>query len=159
MGKVKQINIKNRTYYFYNNQINLKHFDARLLKIDKKDYKEIDNYYIGYVAVKKIANCNNINSVNPSYVMINEMMVKNKEVSKKYEEVWKGVKKEIETITGGKKVEYGKDFKTISFESNNDLPLNKPIKLHSLTIIIRCVFSEDGKFYPQLFLDDALYEL
>ena len=159
MGKVKQINIKNRTYYFYNNQINLKHFDARLLKIDKKDYKEIDNYYIGYVAVKKIANCNNINSVNPSYVMINEMMVKNKEVSKKYEEVWKGVKKEIETITGGKKVEYGKDFKTISFESNNDLPLNKPIKLHSLTIIIRCVFSEDGKFYPQLFLNEALYEL
>ena len=159
MGKVKQINIKNRTYYFYNNQINLKHFDARLLKIDKKDYKEIDNYYIGYVAVKKIANCNNINSVNPSYVMINEMMVKNKEVSKKYEEVWKGVKKEIETITGRKKVEYGKDFKTISFESNNDLPLNKPIKLHSLTIIIRCVFSEDGKFYPQLFLNEALYEL
>ena len=130
-----------------------------MLKIDKKDYKEIDNYYIGYVAVKKIANCNNVNSVNPSYVMINEMMVKNKEVSKKYEEVWKGVKKEIETITGGKKVEYGKDFKTISFESNNDLPLNKPIKLHSLTIIIRCVFSEDGKFYPQLFLNEALYEL
>ena len=54
--KVKQINIKNQTYYFYNNQINLKDFDASLLKIDKKDYKEIDVYYIGYVTVKKIAN-------------------------------------------------------------------------------------------------------
>ena len=54
MGKVKQINIKNRTYYFYNDQINLKDFDTRLLKVDKKDYKEIDNYYIGYVAVKKL---------------------------------------------------------------------------------------------------------
>ena len=52
MGKVKQINIKNRTYYFYNDQINLKDFDARLLKVDKKDYKGIDIYYIGYVAVK-----------------------------------------------------------------------------------------------------------
>ena len=52
MGKIKQINIKNRTYYFYNDQINLKDFDARLLKVDKKDYKEID---IVYVAVKK--NC------------------------------------------------------------------------------------------------------
>ena len=45
------------------------------------------------------------------------------------------------------------------FESNDDLPLNKPIKLCLLIRIIRFVFSEDGKFYPQLFLDDALYEL
>ena len=104
MGEVKQINIKNRTYYFYNDQINLKDFDARLLKVDKKDYKEIDIYYIGYVTVKKIANCNNINCVNPLYLMIDEMIrhfeEKNenkylvlddvdekKEVSKKYEEV------------------------------------------------------------------------
>ena len=74
MGKVKQIDIKNRTYYFYNNQINLKDFDARLLKVDKKDYKEIDIYYIGYVTVKKIVNCNNINSVNPLYLMTNKMI-------------------------------------------------------------------------------------
>ena len=45
------------------------------------------------------------------------------------------------------------------FEPNDDLPLNKPIKLRLLTIIIRFVFNEDGKFYPQLFLDEALYEL
>ena len=63
MGEVKQINIKNRTYYFYNDQINLKDFDARLLKVDKKVYIEIDVYYIGYVTVKNIANFNNINSV------------------------------------------------------------------------------------------------
>ena len=55
MGEVKQINIKNRTYYFYNDQINLKDFDARLLKVDKKYYKEIGICYIGYVTVKK--NC------------------------------------------------------------------------------------------------------
>ena len=127
MGKIRQINIKNRTYYFYNDQIDLKDFDARLLKIDKKDYNEIDIYYIGYVTVKKIANCNNINSVNPLYLMINEMIDhfeekngikylvlddvdENKEVLKKYEEVWEGIKKEIETINGGEKIEYGKDF-------------------------------------------------
>ena len=72
MGEVKQINIKNRTYYFYNDQINLKDFDARLLKVDKKDYNEIDIYYIGYVTVKKIDDCNNINSVNLLYLMIDE---------------------------------------------------------------------------------------
>ena len=127
MGETKQINIKNRTYYFNNDQTNLKDFDARLLKVEKRDYNEIDIYYIGYVTVKKIANCYNINSVNPLYLMIDKMIChfeeksrnkyfvlddvnENKEVSKKYEEVWEGVKKEIETINGGKKIEYGKDF-------------------------------------------------
>ena len=79
-----------------------------MLKVDKKDYKEIDIYYIGYV--KKIANCNNINSVNPLSLMINEMIGRfeeknenkylvlhdvdeNNEVSRKYEEVWEDVKK------------------------------------------------------------------
>ena len=82
-------------------------------------------YYIGYVTVKKNSNCININSVNPLYLMINEMIDhfgeknenkylvsddvdENKEVSKKNEEVWESVKEEIETINGGKKVEYGK---------------------------------------------------
>ena len=58
-----------------------------------------------------------------------------------------------------KKMDMGKIFKKNRFESNDDLPLNKPIKLRLLTIIIRSVFSENGKFYPQLFLDEALYEL
>ena len=49
MGKVRQINIKNRTCYFHNDQINLKDFDASMLKIDKKNYKEIDVYYICYM--------------------------------------------------------------------------------------------------------------
>ena len=54
MGETKQINIKNRTYYFYNDQIDLKDFDAKLLKIYKKDYKDIGNYYVNYVTVKKL---------------------------------------------------------------------------------------------------------
>ena len=54
MIEVKQINNKNRTYYFYNDQINLIDFDASLLKVNKKDYNEIDIYYIGYVTVKKL---------------------------------------------------------------------------------------------------------
>ena len=67
--------------------------------------------------------------------------------------------KVLKTINSGKKIEYGKDYKKIRFKSNDDLPLNKPVKLRLLTIIIRCVISEDGKFYPRLFSDDALYEL
>ena len=67
-------NIKNKTYYFYNDQTDLKDFDAKLLKVDKKDYNEIDIYYIGYVTIKKIGDYNNINSVNPLYLIINEMI-------------------------------------------------------------------------------------
>ena len=130
MGKIRQINIKNRPYYFYNDQIDLKDFDARLLKIDKKDYTEIDIYYIGYVTIKKIGDYNNINSVNPLYLIINEVIIhfeeknknkhlvldeidENKEVLNKYKEVWVSIKKEIETINGGEKIEYGKDFEKL----------------------------------------------
>ena len=65
----------------------------------------------------------------------------------------------MKTINSGEKNKCEEDLKKNRFESNGDLPLNKPIKLRLLTIIIRSVFSENGKFYPQLFLDDALYEL
>ena len=109
MGEIKQINIKNRTYYFYNDRFDLKDFNVKLLKIDKKYYNEIDIYYIGYVTVEKIDNCNNINSVNKEtnenkYLVLDDVN-ENKEVSKKQEEVWEGIKKEIKTINGGKKIE------------------------------------------------------
>ena len=71
MREVKQINIKNRTYYFYNDIIDLKDFDARLLKIDKKSYKNIGIYNIGYITIKKIDDCENIYSVNPLYLLVN----------------------------------------------------------------------------------------
>ena len=47
----------------------------------------------------------------------------------------------------------------IKFNSEENLPLNKPLQFHNMTIIIRSVFEEDGKLYPQVFLDDTLYEL
>ena len=70
MGEVEQINIKNRTHYFYNNIINIKNFDAKLLKIDKKSYKDNGIYNIGYITKKKIENCENIYIVNPLYLFI-----------------------------------------------------------------------------------------
>ena len=71
MRVVKQINIKNRTYYFYNDIINLKNVESKLLKIDKKSYKNIGIYNIGYITIKKIDDCENIYSVNPLYLFIN----------------------------------------------------------------------------------------
>ena len=73
MGEVKQINIKNRTYYFYNDIIDLENFESNLLKIDKKSYKDISIYNIGYITIKKIDDCENIYSVNPLYLQINHV--------------------------------------------------------------------------------------
>ena len=175
MGETKQINIKNRSYYLYRNLIDLKDFDAGFLKIGKKWYKNIYIYYIGYSPFIKIGDyCSNF-TVNPLYLDIihangyiegkseNKYLVldnldEDKEVFKKYEEVWEGIKKEIETINGGKRIEYGKDLKKNKSNSDDGLPLNRLLKFRNTTII-RCVFSEDGKFYHQLFLDDTLYEL
>ena len=71
MGEIKQINIKNRTYYFRNDMINIKNFESNLLKIDRKSYKNIGIYNIGYITIKKIDDCENIYSVNPLYLLIN----------------------------------------------------------------------------------------
>ena len=54
MGKVKELNIKNQTCYFFNDMINIKNFQSNLLKIDKKPYKKFDIYYIGYITIKKM---------------------------------------------------------------------------------------------------------
>ena len=70
MGLVKQIVIKNRTYYFYNDMIDIKKFDSNLLKIDKKSYKDIGIYNIGYITSRKIDNYENIYSLNPLYLTI-----------------------------------------------------------------------------------------
>ena len=71
MGEVKQISIKNRTYYFYNDMINLKNIESNLLKIDRNYYKGIDIYYIGHITIKKIDDCENIYRVNTLYLLAN----------------------------------------------------------------------------------------
>ena len=76
MGEVKQIEIKNRTYYFYNDMINLKNFEPNLLRMDKKSYKNVGIYYnIGYITVKKIDDYESIYSVNPLYFHVNHANV------------------------------------------------------------------------------------
>ena len=96
---------------------------------------------------------------NESKYLVFDSTDENIEVLKKYIKLWNGIKNEIETINSGKKGEYGKDFMKIKFDIDDNLPLKKQSKLHMLTIIVRTVFEEDGKFYPQLYLDDRLYEL
>ena len=151
-------------------------FDSKLLKIDKKLYKNIGIYNIGYITIKKNDDCENIYSVNPLYLIIGEVDGHIAEINgSKKMEVWfyrqkqrsirkmhrtlDGIKNEVETINGGKKFEYSKDFMKIKFDSVDDLSLDKPLTLLILAVIVRSVFEENGKFYPQDYLDGSLYEL
>ena len=73
MGNIKQINTKNRTYYFFNDMISIKDFDSNLLKINKKSYINIGIYCVGYITIKSISEYNSINSVNSFYFIIGEV--------------------------------------------------------------------------------------
>ena len=77
---------------------------------------------------------------------------------KKYAQVWKGIEDQILKIHGSVG-EYDKDYMKIKFDSDDNLPLNTVLKFRISSIIIRCIFEKDGKYYPQIFLDDGLYEL
>ena len=73
MGNIKPINNKNRTYYFFNDMVIIKNFDPSLIEIDKKSYKNIGIYHIGYITIKRISDYENINSVNPLYLIFGEV--------------------------------------------------------------------------------------
>ena len=117
---------------------------------------DISVYYVGYVTKKPEYN---INSVNLLYLLIAELdgyieekegnkylniafTDSNNEVLKKYAELWSGIKDQIKKINDGKSGEYGKDYMKINFDSDDDLPLNKILKFHILTIIIRNIFEK-----------------
>ena len=82
----------------------------------------------------------------------------NKELIKKYNDVFNGIRDKIKEVSSDE-CDYEKDYMKIRFNSDDNLPLNKPVKFYNMTITIRSVFEEDGELYPQVFLDDTLYEL
>ena len=175
METIKETNIKNRIYYFYNDVIDIKTFDSNMLNQTKKTYKNLDIYNTGYVAIKKIGFGYDINSVKPLYLRIYNVngyieeknedkylvfddTYENKELLKRYDDVFNGIMDKIKKIDDDW-LEYSKDYMKIRFSSDDNLPLNKPLKFYNMNVTIRCVFSEDNKLYPQLFLDEALFSL
>ena len=83
----------------------------------------------------------------------------NNDVLEKFAEVWRGIKDQIKKINNGSVDAYAEDYMKIKFDSNDNLPLNEILKFRALTIIIRNISEKDGKYYPQIFLDDCLYEI
>ena len=169
---IRQLNIKGRTYYFYNDLINIKKFNSNNLKLDKKSVLGNDVYYIGHISKKPQWN---VNSVNPLYLMINRIKDRfgevdgnkyliisseNGDIMQKYQEVFDGIKEIIKKINDySQPINYDDNYMKIKFNTDDNIPLNKIIYFPTITIIIRSVTQKDGKCYPPLFLDECLYEI
>ena len=114
MGEIKETNIKDQTYYFFDDMINIKYFHSKLSKIDKKLHNDIDIYYIGYITIKNFRDCENIHSVNQLYLVIHSTTEHFKEkngkkyliidTTEKYEEFFSGIRSENKALNDGKEL-------------------------------------------------------
>ena len=161
---VKDINIKNRTYYFFDDIMNIRDFDPNSIKTDEKSYKNVLIYYIGYVVIKKDLKIYSANllylifgRVNGYFKGINGNKYltlvptnKSKEKIKKYEELWIKIRDLIRSITKNLD-DYDEKHMKIKFDSDDNLSLNKTIQILIVTIVIRAVFLENNRYYPQVF--------
>ena len=168
---IRQLNIKSKTYYFYNDLINIKNFNNNKLKLDEKGVLGNDVYYIGYITKKTQRH---VFSVNPLYLIINKIghfeevdgdkyliiSSENGDIMQKYQWVFDGTKEIIKKINDyGQPTKYDDNYMKIKFNTDDNVPLNQIICFPTITIIIRSITKKDDKYYPQLFLDDCLYEV
>ena len=110
------------------------------------------NHASGYI------DCNSVEEKGVNKYLVFDFTDENEELIKKYNDVFNRTRNKIKEINSDN-CGYEKGYMKIKFNSDDDSPLNKPLKFRNITITIRSVFNEDDKLYPQVFLDDTLYEL
>ena len=114
--------------------------------------------YLGIIYASRYIERSSAEEINENKYLIFDPIDENKELLKKYNNVFNGIIGKIKEISNDE-CHYEKDYMKIKFNLDDELPLNKPLKLHNMSITIRSVFKEDGKLYPQVFLDNTLCEL
>ena len=171
-NKVKDIDIKDWTYYFSSDIINIENFKWNNIKVDEKSYKDILIYYIGYVTIKEYIK---IDSVKPLYLIfryLNEYFEEingnkyltlvptneSKEKIEKEEKLWIKIRDFIRSVIKNLDDSDEKCMK-IKFNSDGELPLNKMIKIPTMALAVRAIFLENNKYHPEVSLDECLYEL
>ena len=161
---IRQLNIKSRTYYFYNDLINIKDFNNNNLKLDKESVLGNDVYYIGYITKKLQWN---VYSGKTVYLIINKIKghfekvdgdkyliisSENGDIMQKYQDVFDGTKEIIKKINDyGQPIKYDGNYMKIKFNTEDNIPLNRIIYFPTITILIRSITKKDDKYYPQLF--------
>ena len=171
---VKDINIKNHTYYFFDDIINVKELDPNSIKKDETSCKNILIYYIACVTIKD-SKYVIINSANPLYLMFNRInryfeeinennyltlvsANESKEKIKKYEEPWIKIRDLFRSVT--KKLDdYDEKYMKIKFDLDDKVPLNKTIEIPIMVIVVAAIFYGNNKYFPQVFLNECLNKM
>ena len=170
---VESLEIKKASYYYYGDIVHAGEFDKNLIKVDKRESRiGADIYYIGYIINKP--QCN-INSVNPLYLILKNVKctvekiecssdrylvidLSNKDVLNVFDDMFNFISNKINKIDGDDKQVYG--YIRLKFNSDVDLPLNKLIKFHTLTVIVACVICKAiCKFYPVIYVDEGIFKV
>ena len=171
---VKDINIKNHTYYFFDDIINVKELDPNSIKKDETSCKNILIYYIACVTIKD-SKYVIINSANPLYLMFNRINRYFEEINgnnyltlvsaneskkkiKKYEEPWIKIRDLFRSVT--KKLDdYDEKYMKIKFDLDDKVPLNKTIEIPIMVIVVAAIFYGNNKYFPQVFLNECLNKM
>ena len=163
---IKSLKIKNQSYYYWSDIIFIDDFDIKFIKIAKRESRiGIDIYYIGYV-VNKLEY--DINSVKALYLSVKSLLGSVEKIdgsSDKYLVIDRSNTEVINVFNTLR--EYIEDkiildkidgFDKIRFSSDIDLPLGTLIQFKILTLIIRCIIKKDDKYYPEIYLDECLFD-
>ena len=147
-------------------------FDLNCIKIDEKSYKDILIYHIGHVTVKENVKIYSANSLYLIFRYVNGFFEENsgneyltlvptnegKGKNKKYEELFIKTRDWIRSITKNSD-DYDKKYLKIKFNSDDELPLNKTIKVSTIIAVVRAIFLENNKYYPQFLLDKSIHKI
>ena len=163
---IKSLKIKNQSYYYWNDIIFIDEFDIKFVKINKRESRiGVDNYYIGYVVNKPEYD---INSMKPLYLSVKSLLGSVEKIDGLSDEYLIIDKSNIKVINVFNILREYIEYKIISdkidvfnkkrFSLDIDLPLGTLIRFKILTIIIRCIIKKDDKYYPEIYLDECLYE-
>ena len=155
---IESLEIKNKYYYNWDDIVYIYDFDEKLVKVTKRESRiDANIYYIGYVFENDIIKplyltvnrlfgyIEKINGSNDTYFVVN---INNEKVINIFDKLWKFIENKINELSG---------YNKLRFSSDLNLPLNTLIHFRTLTIHINCVIEKDGKYYPGIYLDDALY--
>ena len=155
---IESLEIKNKYYYNWDDIVYIYEFDEKLVKVTKRESRiDANVYYIGYVFENDIIKplyltvnrlfgyIEKINGSNDRYFVVN---INNEKVINIFDKLWKFIENKINELSG---------YNKLRFSSDLNLPLNTLIHFRTLTIHINCVIEKDGKYYPGIYLDDALY--
>ena len=161
--------IKNRPDYLSddNMTVNVKDFDSHLLEINKLSFNGVlvlifttldtsqQKISIILIMIKIIFICFLMTQMGT----LKKTMELNIQFLKNYIKLWKESKRQIKVINGDEPIKYKKGFMKIKFESDDNLPLGKTFSISDIIIVAASVLEKDGKFYPQIFLDECVYKL